>query len=142
MVDVMSEVTGFLGDGSVILTCEVHGYASFSMPPTWTSTADLTNTSKFVINVSNSNSRSLINSDGSVRQGIVISLTINDLRLEDESNFTCDVGDAASTTWLKVVRDTEPPVTTTMQLTTKQHTNPIFTTSGTLAEGTYVIKCT
>ena len=111
MLDVSSTMSGFIGEGSVMLTCEVSGYASFSGTPSWTvSGRDLTSDgSKYIINVS-SGSASLIFSNGSTGPSIVSSLTINQLCIEDDGVYTCSVGGMSSMTRLTIMQGTSPPV--------------------------------
>ena len=92
MLDVSSTMFGFIGEGSVMLTCEVSGYASFSGTPSWTvSGRDLTSDgSKYIINVS-SGSASLIFSNGSTGPSIVSTLTIKQLCIEDDGVYTCSM---------------------------------------------------
>ena len=120
MLDVSPTMSGSIGEGSVMLTCEVSGYASFSGTPSWTgSSRDLTSDgSKYTINVS-SGSGSFIFSNGSTGPSIVSTLTINQLCIEDDGVYTCSVGGMSSTTRLTIMQGTSPP-TTPVFLTTDE----------------------
>ena len=112
MLDVSPTMSGFIGEGSVMLTCEVSGYASFSGTPSWTGNGrDLTSDgSKYIINVT-SGSTSLIFSNGSTGPSIVSTLTINRLCIEDDGVYMCRVGGMSSTTRLTIMQGTSPPTT-------------------------------
>ena len=119
MLNVSSTMSGFTGEGSVMLTCEVSGYASFSGTPSWTGSGrDLTSDgSKYTINVSGGSS-SLIFSNGSTGPSVVSTLTINQLSMEDDGVYTCSVAGMSSTTQLTIMQGTSPPTTPEVLATT------------------------
>ena len=117
MLNTSSTMSGFVGEGSVMLTCEVSGFASFSGTPSWTGSGrDLTTDgSKYIINVT-SGSGSLIFSNGSTGPSVISTLTINKLRMEDDGVYTCSVAGMSSTgmsstTRLTIMQGTSPPTT-------------------------------
>ena len=128
IVDVAPSTMGFLGDGSVMLTCEVYGYTELEVSNliTWTSDngANFSDPSKYTITVTDG-SRELIYPDGSTEQSIVSKLAIFQLSLEDEGNYTCNIGNIQSTTQLLIMGGTSPittpiPIVTTTNSTRNQ----------------------
>lgn len=105
--------TGFIGEGFVILSCEVSGYTSSSSPPMWAadSGANLTDPAKFAIDFRSGDSNSLIYPNGSVGPGVVSTLTINQLSAEDGGGYTCSFGGRTLVSQLTIMGGTSPAAT-------------------------------
>ena len=102
---------------SVTLACEIYGYASyFGYPtyPTWidSQNQDLRRLShpRYSVTNSSSASQTLIHPNGETTSGIVLELTIRDVKVEDSGTFTCGDGFRGSGTTLTVVTSSGMPV--------------------------------
>ena len=96
VVDTQEIVTGYTGDGVVVLTCEVYGYLmSYNPPVRWSRETGgarqlLQNYPlKYTVEYSNG-SRLAQNPDGTTRQSIVANLTIHQLETADAGRYVCE----------------------------------------------------
>ena len=96
---------------SVNITCEVSGYAGF-LPDdtiTWNSSRfagslqSNMSSNKYAIEMTTTSQNSLIDPRGSVGPALVSTLTINQLSLEDEAYYTCNLGSSSSVTYLSIM---------------------------------------
>jgi hypothetical protein len=111
VVDLPDQVTGYLDEGMVVLTCEVHGFLRSTDPPTWLnnngSPIDLSRPLKYQINISSSTSQlSLLISNGSIAFSLRSILTINQLEEGDEGEYICMVKGNSSVTTLLIQNGT------------------------------------
>ena len=104
-------MTGYVGEGQVVLTCEVHGFLLSTNPPTWWQGDDTfinSSSAKYSIMTCTTSQSSVLISDGSHVSSLRSTLTIRQLSGEDEGSYSC-VADGASTSLeLTVVAGTSP----------------------------------
>ena len=113
IVDLLGQVTGYLDEKLVVLICEVHGFLRSTNPPTWLGSNGSpinSNTPKYTIDISDSSTRiAVLLSNGSIVSGQRSTLTINQLGMADEGNYTCMVDGSSATAQLTVVAGSAPP---------------------------------
>ena len=113
IVDLPGQVTGYLDERRVMLTCEVHGFLRSTNPPTWLGSDGSpidSNTPKYTIDISDSLSRTaVLLSNGSSVPGRRFTLTINQLEMADEGTYTCIVDGNSAAAQLTVVAGSAPP---------------------------------
>ena len=118
-------VTGFVGQGSVTLTCEVSNYASFLGSPMWINsngTSITEDSSKYLVSTRSGSNR-LIYDNGTTGPSLVSTLTILQLSVRDEGNYTCSVNSVTLSAMnvfaeLSVMEGTSPTSTLTPPSTT------------------------
>ena len=119
IVDLPGQVTGYLDERQVVLTCEVHGFLRSTNPPTWLGSDGSpidSNTPKYTIDISDSSTRiAVLLSNGSSVPGQRSTLTINQLGMADEGTYTCIVDGNSSRTQPTVVAGSAPPGTSTSE---------------------------
>ncbi len=113
IVDLPDQVTGYLNEGKVVLTCEVHGFLRSTDPPMWLnnngSPIDFSRPLKYQINVSSSTSQqSFLISNRSMVSSLRSTLTIKQLEEGDEGEYICMVKGNSSVTTLLVQNSTNP----------------------------------
>ena len=105
-------MTGYLGEGRVVLTCDVHGLLrSTNLPIIWLGTDGSpinSNSPKYAIDISDS-SRTALLPDGTSVPGLRTTLTINQLEVGDEGIYTCVVDGNSAATQLMIVAGSAPP---------------------------------
>ena len=113
-MDLPDLVTGYLGEGRVVLTCDVHGFLrSTNLQIIWLGRDGSpinSNTPKYSIDISDSFRTALL-PDGTSVPGLRSTLTINQLEVGDEGTYTCVVDGTSTTTQLTIVTGSTPPVT-------------------------------
>ena len=117
-MDLPDQVTGYLGEGQAMLTCEVHGFLRSTNPPTWLGRDGSpinSNTQKYTTDTSDSSRTAVLISNGKSVPGLWSTLTINQLEMGDEGTYTCMVEGGLTTTQLTVVAGSAPPVTATSE---------------------------
>ena len=117
ILDGMKSVNGFIGAGSVTLTCEARGYTNITNPTIiWSATdgKSLDDSSKYIISET-SGSNELISFNGnSTRSSVVSSLEIRALSPDDQGRYTCMVDNIQTLPIeLTVLSGTAPPTTPT-----------------------------
>ena len=126
--------SNYVRQGSVALTCEVSNYASFLGTPMWinsNSTFVTEDSSKYLVST-RSGSNTLIYDNGTTGPSLVSTLTILQLSVRDEGNYTCSVNSvtlSAVTVFaeLSVMEGTSPTSTLTPPSTTPLSTITTFT---------------
>ena len=112
IVDLSDQVTGYLDDKQVVLTCDVHGFLTSTDSPTWLDRDDNpinSSTPKHTINqISITSPPSVLLSNGSSVAGWRSTLIINQLGMADEGTYTCMADGNSATTQLKVVAGSAP----------------------------------
>ena len=112
IVDLPDKVTGYLDDRHVVLTCEVYEVLRSTNPPTWLdrdgNSID-SNTPKYTIDISNSSRATSLLFNVSIVTDWRSTLTINQLGMADEGNYTCVVDGNSVTVHLTVVAGSAPP---------------------------------
>ncbi len=111
IVDLPDQVTGYLDEGKVVLTCEVHGFLRSTNPPTWLnsngSLIDSSHTLKYQVNVSRSTSQvSFLIYNGSIVSSLRSTLTIKQLEEGDEGQYTCMIKGNSSVVTLLIQNGT------------------------------------
>ena len=117
-MDLPDQVTGYLGEGLAVLTCEVHGLLRSTNPPTWLGRDGSpinSNIPKYTIDTSDSSRTAVLISNGSSVSGLRSTLTINQLEMGDEGTYACMVEGGSTTTQLTVVAGSALPVTSTSE---------------------------
>ena len=118
-MDLPDQVTGYLDERRVVLTCEVHGFLRSTNPPTWLGSDGSpidSNTLKYTIDISDSSTRiAVLLSNGSSVPGQRSILTINQLGMADEGTYTCIVDGNSFRTQLIVVAGSALPGTSTSE---------------------------
>ena len=111
-MDLPDQVTGYLGEGRVVLACDVHGLLRSTNPSVMWLGRDgspiNSNTPKYTIDISDS-SRTALLPDGTSVPGLRFTLTINQLEVGDEGTYTCVVDGTSTTTQLTIVAGSAPP---------------------------------
>ncbi len=116
--------------------CQVHGYLTTLLPPLWVDLRGnlLTNSSRVTVGTSEG-SKSIVLANGTTVPSIVVTVTIRNLSLADEGNYTCKGDRGRSVTLVTVVipppPTTQPPTTqppTTQPPTTQPPSTPPLTT--------------
>ena len=118
IVDLPDQVTGYLDEGQVRLTCEVHGFLRSPNPPTWLDVrgSPIASTSKYRIALTDTTSPpAVLISNGSSVSGWRSTLIISQLGVGDEGTYTCMVDGNSTTAQLTVVAGTAPPVPSTSE---------------------------
>ena len=112
-MDLPDLVTGYLGEGHVVLTCDIHGFLrSTNLPIMWLGRDGSpinSNTPKYTIDIFDSSQTALL-PDGTSVPGVRSTLTINQLEVGDEGTYTCAVDGTSTTTQLTIVTGSIPPV--------------------------------
>ena len=113
IVDLLDQVTGYLDEGQVVLTCEVYGVIRSSDPMTWLSRdgspIDESNTPKYILDqMSITSPLSVLFFNGSSVPGQRSNLTINQLGIADQGTYTCMVDGNSATVQLTVVASPAP----------------------------------
>ena len=114
IVDLPNQVTGYLGKGRVVLTCDVRGFLRSTNPPLiiiWLGTDGSpinSNTPKYTI-------ESSVVPDGTSVPSLRSTLIIDQLEVGDEGTYTCVVDGTSTTTQLTIVAGSTPPVTETSE---------------------------
>ena len=110
-MDLLDQVTGYLGEGRATLTCEVHGFLRSANPPTWLGRdgSPINSNAKYTIGISDLSRTAVLISNGSSVSGWRSTLTINQLEMGDEGPYTCMVDGNSTTTQLTVVAGSAPP---------------------------------
>ena len=95
-MDLQDEVTVYLDEGQVVLTCEVHGFLKSTNSPMWLdnygSLIDMSCPLKYIITHSSLTSKvSALTSDRSRVPSLRSTLTIRQLEEGDEGQYTCMV---------------------------------------------------
>ena len=107
-------VTGYIDDGMVVLTCEVHGYMTLnSSTVRWSREAGddrqpLQNTPPKYTVVFGSGSRLAQSPNGTTQQSIVATLTIHQLATTDAGRYFCETGGEERATQVTVVPGSQP----------------------------------
>ena len=96
IVDLPDQVTGYLDEEMVVLTCEVHGFLRSTDPPAWLnnngSPIDTTSPLKYQVNTNRLTSQvSFLIPNGSVVSGLRSTLIIKQLEEGDEGQYICMV---------------------------------------------------
>ena len=121
-VDLAERVTGYLDEGRVELTCEVHGFLRSTNLLTWLgrdgNPIDNSCPFKYIISSSITSKPALLISNGASVPGLRSTLTIRQLDGADAGSYTCVINGNSSTVQLLVVSDTSPPSTSPLPLTT------------------------
>ena len=108
-------MTGYVGEGQVVLTCEIHGFLLSTNPLTWWRGDDSfinSSSAKYSITTGNVSRSSVLISDGTRVSGLRSTLTIRQLSGEDEGSYSCVADGVSSSLELTVVAGTSPPPTT------------------------------
>ena len=111
MIVNLPSVIGHLDDGTVTLTCDVRGFLRLATPPMWLnnnagSPIDSSCPLKYRVNFSNFTSQ--LPSNGSIVVHILRStLTINQLEVGDEGQYTCMIEGESSVAVLLIQRSQE-----------------------------------
>lgn len=111
-----TSITGYIGEGSVTLSCEVHGYVTNPVSMIWTkegSSGELTNSSKYSITFG-VGMNELVFLDGDTTLSTVSFLTIMLLSVDDRGNYTCTVDGQQFTTEFFTMDGTAAPTTETV----------------------------
>ena len=101
-------MTGYLDDGTVTLTCDVRGLLRLATPPMWLnnnagSAIDSSCPLKYHVNFSNFTSQ--LPSNGSIVVHILRStLTISQLEVGDEGQYTCMIEGESSVAVLRLIQ--------------------------------------
>ena len=112
-MDLPDQVTGYLDERQVMLTCEVYGVLRSRDPPTWLgrdgSLID-SNTPKYTIDISSSSQTTVLLFNGSTSRvpGWRSTLTINQLGMADEGNYACMADGNSTIVQLTVVAGSAP----------------------------------
>ena len=126
-VDIADRVTGYLDEGQVELTCEVHGFLRSTNLPTWLGRygnhIDSSNPSKYMITSGIPSQPALLISNGASVPGQRSTLTIGQLEEGDAGNYTCVVDGNSSIVRLVVVPGTPPQSTSLSPHTTCKFCN-------------------
>ena len=112
IVDLPDQVTGYLGEGQVTLTCDVHGFLRSTNPPMWLGRDGSpinSNIPKYTIDTSDSSRPAVLISNGNSVPGLRSTLIINQLRMGDEGTYTCMVEGGSNTTQLTIMAGSAPP---------------------------------
>jgi len=105
ILEVESNVTGFTSDGTVNITCGVHGYASFLGSPTWTRNGAAVSADETKYSISlGEETRLLIYSNGSIGPGLLSTLTISQLSSNDSGEYSCNLANLSRQVWLNVIQ--------------------------------------
>ena len=110
IVDLPDQVTGYLDEGNVVLTCEVHGFLRSTDPPVWVNNngnpIDTTSPLKYQANISRLTSQvSFLIPNGSIVSGLRSTLTIKQLEEGDEGQYICMVAGNSSVATLLIPKD-------------------------------------
>ena len=112
IVELSDQVTGYLDDKQVVLTCDVNGFLRSTDPPTWLgrdgSPINLSTPKHTINQISITSPPSVLLSNGSSVAGWRSTLTINQLGMADEGTYTCMVDGNSATAQLKVVAGSAP----------------------------------
>ena len=104
------QVTGYLDEGQVMLTCEIHGFLRSTAPPMWLNNnsipIDSSYPMKYMVNLSTSTSQvHLLNSNGNIVPSLRSTLTIKQLEEGDEGQYTCMVEGNSSVVMLFIQKE-------------------------------------
>ena len=105
-MDLPAQVTGYLDEGQTELTCEVHGFLRSTDSPKWLSINGSQidpSSSKYFITSSETSQPAILTSDGSSVPGLRSTLTISQLSVADEGNYTCVVDGNSTVVHLSIV---------------------------------------
>ena len=106
IVNLPDQVTGYLDEGKVVLTCEVYGFLRSTDPPTWlkdNSPIDTTSPLKYQVNINRSTSQiSFLIPNGSIVPSLRSTLTIKQLEEGDEGQYICMVEGNSSVVMLLI----------------------------------------
>ena len=105
-------MTGYMGEGQVVLTCEVHGFLLSTNPPTWQRGDDCfikSSSAKYSITTGTTSQSSVLISDRTRVSGLKSTLTISPLNTRDEGSYSCVVDGASSSLKLTVAVGASPP---------------------------------
>lgn len=119
MVDLPDQVTGYVDEGKVILTCDVHGFLRSTVPPMWLnsngSPIDSSYPLKYGVDHSNSTSKlSILISDQSIVPSLRSTLTIKQLEEGDGGQYICMVEGNSSVVMLFIQKGSIPTPNPTM----------------------------
>lgn len=123
----------FVEDDSVVLTCEVYGYATFTEPPTWKDNLGkrITNSFRYGLSLTEG-SNTLIYGNGAIGPSIVSTLTI---RVPTSGNYSCTLETLVASIAETVTSVIQLNVTTPIVSVTSLVTTSASSQSTTQAQG-------